>query len=713
MCSIANSTNAEIRPVQPDNPIAKATLGQALLAPRSIALVGASDDASKTSSRPLQYLRRAGYEGRIYPINPRRKMVLGETAWPSLSELPTVPDHVFILTPTDDAIGAAAECARLGVPVVTILASGFAEGGAEGQVRVERLKALCASSKLRILGPSSLGAINLRHKTIITANAAFAEPDLPTGGIFVASHSGSLLGGLISRGKSRNIGFAGLVSVGNEIDLSLGEICSATLDDPDVTGYMLFLESIRHAQALRRFAIGAAARGKPVVAYKLGRSAAAAELALSHTGALAGEDDLAAAFLADCGIARVFNFETLIETLPLLQRMPARPAANRSRRVGVVTTTGGGAAMVVDELSMRGIDVVKPSDTTFANLTKAGVAAQHERIIDLTLAGTRYDIMKAALETMLSAPEFDMVVAVIGSSARFQPDLAVKPVIDSAAAASDKPLVTFLVPDAPDALAMLAAAGVPNFRTTESCADAISAAFLRRLPTAQLKPRSLRTASTIKQLDEIAAYGLLKRLGMRHAPAIAIAIGAERPSLPFAYPVAVKLLSDDIAHKTEVGGVVLNVEDDTQLQAAINRIAENVEAARPDVNVSHVLVQPMTSGLGEMLLGYRVDAEAGPIVLLAAGGIFTEIYRDRSIRLAPVDLDTAHEMISELAISQIFRGFRNKPHGDMDALAQAIVALSRLAVDEEVNVIDAEINPLIINPVGHGVVAVDALVALV
>ncbi|QUS38688.1 CoA-binding protein [Tardiphaga alba] len=686
------------------------SLRQALLAPRSIALVGASDDVTKTSARPLQYLRRAGYEGTIYPINPRRPTVLGEKAWPSLADLPEVPDHAFILAPTEGAVEAAAECARLGVAVATILASGFAEGGDDGQKLVAQLQKICAETGLRILGPSSLGAINLHHKTIITANAAFAEPDLPRGGIFVASHSGSLLGGLISRGKARNIGFAGLVSVGNEIDLSLGEICSATLDDPAVTGYMLFLESIRHAQDLRSFALAAAERGKPVVAYKLGRSAAAAELALSHTGALAGEDDVAAAFLADCGIARVFNFETLLEALPLLQRLPARPAAARSKRVGVVTTTGGGAAMVVDELSMRGIDVVKPSDETYAKLTAAGVKVNHERITDLTLAGTRYDVMKAALDTMLSAPEFDVVVAVVGSSARFQPELAVKPVIDSAASA--KPLVTFLVPDAPQALNLLAEAGVPNFRTPESCADAVSAALLRRKATALAKPLHDIMAKPTTQLDEIAAYALMNKVGVPHAPAVAVDINAASIKLPFAYPVAVKLLSAEIAHKTEVGGVVLNVGSEAELKAAMAKILASLKTHRSDAHVSQVLVQPMTSGLGEMLLGYRVDPEAGPLVLLAAGGIYTEIYRDRSIRLAPVDLDTAKAMIAELSISRVFQGFRNKPHGDMDALAQAIVAMSQLALDNNTVVVDAEINPLIINRVGEGVVAVDALVAL-
>ncbi|KRR17829.1 acetate--CoA ligase family protein [Bradyrhizobium retamae] len=685
------------------------SLGQALLAPRSIALVGASDDVSKTSARPLRYLRSAGYEGTIYPINPRRATVLGEQAWPSLADLPSAPDHAFILTPTEGVMEAASECARLGVPVATILASGFSEGGEEGLRLVAELQKLCAETGMRILGPSSLGAINLRHKTIITANAAFAEPDPPTGGIFVASHSGSLLGALISRGKTRNVGFAGLVSVGNEIDLSLGEICSATLDDPEITGYILFLESIRHARDLRTFALAAAERGKPVVAYKLGRSDAAAELALSHTGALAGEDDVAAAFLADCGIARVFNFETLLETLPLLQRMPARVAGARSKRVGVVTTTGGGAAMVVDELSVRGIDVVKPSDETFERLAAAGVKANHERITDLTLAGTRYDIMKASLDIMLSAPEFDIVVAVIGSSARFKPELAVKPAIDSAA--SSKPLVTFLVPDAPSALAMLTAAGVPNFRTPESCADAVAAALLRRRPVIASTTRHDTTVAATRQLDELAAYELFEKVGVPHAPAVAVAVDAVTITLPFAYPVAVKLLSAEIAHKTEVGGVILNVRTEAELKAAVTKISDNVRSHRPDAQVSKVLVQPMTSGLGEMLLGYRVDPEAGPMVLLAAGGIYTEIYRDRSIRLAPVDVDGARSMISELSITKVFQGFRNKPHGDLEALAHAIVAMSQLAHESTV-VVDAEINPLIINRVGEGVVAVDALIAI-
>jgi acyl-CoA synthetase (NDP forming) len=685
-------------------------LAQALLAPRSIAIVGASDDPAKTSGRPLQYLRRAGYRGKIYPINARRSTVMGERAWPSLSALPEAPDHAFILAPTDDVLAIVAECAELGVGVATVLATGFSEGGVEGQKRVEQLQAISRTTGLRILGPSSIGVVDFRNNVLLTANAAFAEPDLPTGGTFVASHSGSLLGALVSRGRARSVGFAGMVSVGNEIDLSLGEICSATLDDPNITGYLLFLESLRHAQDLRAFAFEAAKRNKPIVAYKLGRSAQAAELALSHTGALAGEDDIAEAFLADCGIARVQNFESLLETLPLLGRIPIEAVSGRAPRVGVVTTTGGGAAMVVDGLALRGVDVVKASDETFAQLTKAGIGAHHERVIDLTMAGTRPDVMKSALDIMLSAPEFDLVVTVIGSSARFQPDLAVKPVIESAN--TEKPLVAFLVPDAPEALAKLAQADVPSFRTPESCADAIAAAFRRRAAKApQLAPKQFRKAGA-SQLNEWDAYAMFEKIGLPHAPAARIAIGAEHIELPFDYPVAVKVLSDTIAHKTDVGGVVLNVSDEQALKAAIGQIVLSVKDKRPDIDVKEVLVQPMTSGIGEVLLGYRKDADVGPVVLLAAGGVFTEIYRDRSIRLAPINLQTARDMISELAITRAFEGYRGKKAGDLDALAHAIVAVSQLALSDEYDVVDAEINPLILHPKGEGVLALDALVKL-
>jgi len=203
----------------------RATLAQALLAPRSVAIVGQSNDAAKTAGRPLKYLRQAGYAGRIYPVNGHRDTVLGEPAWPSLAALPEVPEHVYIVTSTAAAVEAVQECGRLGVKVTTVLADGFTEAGAEGLARVAQLREVVERTGLRIVGPSSLGVVNLTAGVMLTANAAFDEHPLPIGRIFAASHSGGMIGALLSRGAARGIGFAGLVSVGNEVDLSLGEIC--------------------------------------------------------------------------------------------------------------------------------------------------------------------------------------------------------------------------------------------------------------------------------------------------------------------------------------------------------------------------------------------------------------------------------------------------------------------------------------------------------
>ena len=686
------------------------SLQQALFSPRSVAVVGQSDDAGKTAGRPLKFLRQMGYAGRIYPINPRRETVLGERAWPSLTALPEPPDHVYVVTPTTAAVEAVEECGRLGVKVATVLADGFAEAGAAGAARETRLRDVCARTGLRIVGPSSLGVVDLRSKAMLTANAAFDETELPVGRIFAASHSGSLIGALLTRGKARGVGFAGLVSVGNEVDLSLGDICETTLDDPGIDGYMLFLETMRHAASLRRFALAAAERGKPVLAYKLGRSAAARELAVSHTGALAGEDDVAEVFLAECGIARVDSFDGLIEGLPLLARVPLAARGARRNSVGVLTTTAGGATMVVDPLASRGVTIEPASAATLARLAAAGIEVKPARMVDLTVAGARYETMKSTLDILLTAPEFDLVLAVVGSSARAQPEATVRPVIESAGAG--KPLATFIVPDAPEALAALSRAGVPSFRTPEACADAIAAALSRRAPrqlVARTAPPPVMAGGRV--LDELEAGALLDRLGIARAPSIALDAGiAAAPALPFAYPVAVKVLSAGIAHKTDLGGVVLGVADGDGLLAAIRTIRTDVAERQRGARVERVLVQPMVTGIGEVLVGYRVDRDVGPLVMVASGGLRTEIERDRSLRLAPVDGATAREMLGELRGLPLLSGYRGRPAGDLAALEQAIVALSELADDP--TVAEAEINPLIVRPAGEGVTAVDALVKL-
>jgi acetate---CoA ligase (ADP-forming) len=679
------------------------SLHRLIFAPESIVIVGASADPTKTSYRPLKYLVEGGYKGLIYPINPKAEEIAGVKCWPSLAALPEQPDLAFILLNADAAIDAVADCGKAGVGAAMILASGFGESGAEGHARQERLAAVAKASGVRVLGPSCLGLANLHHGMVLTGNAAFAEKGLVPGGVFCASQSGSMIGALLSRGRSKGVNFAGLLSVGGELDLSLGALCEATLDDPAITSYMLFLETIRDAPAIRRFAAGAAARGKPVVALKLGRSAAAAELTTSHTGGLAGEDDVADAFLADCGIIRIETLEALLEAGALARRAPAQ--ARSAPKVGVVTTTGGGAALVVDQLGVRGVTVEGPNEATLAAIRATGVDIGAGRIADLTLAGTRYDTMKAGLEAMLASPQYDLVVTVVGSSARFQPEVAVKPIVD--VGSTDGRLATFIVPEAPEALAMLAAAGIPAFRTPEACADSV-AAVLRRRPARSLDlPARQEGAVTI--LDEIEGYDLLSGLGIASAPARSIALGEQADASLM--PAAVKIVGRGLAHKTDVGGVVLGVKTPAEFEAAVTRIRDSLATRAPDFPLTRVVQQRMAMGaVGEVLLGYRVDPQVGPMVLVAAGGVMTEILHDRAIRMAPVDLQTAQDMLAELRSLPMLTGYRGKAAGDVAAVAQAIVGLSQLALNPQVD--ELEINPLMVMPEGQGALAVDVVARL-
>lgn len=680
---------------------------QALLRPRSIALVGVSDDVGKTAGRPLRFLRNANFEHAVFPVNPTRDTVQGEKSYASVSQLPQVPDHVFILTGAERALDTLEDCGRLGVPVATLLAGGFSEAGEKGMENDRRLQDITARYPMRVLGPSSIGIANLHHNLVLTANAAFAETDLPRGGIFVGSHSGSLIGALASKGKTRGVGFAGLVSVGGESDLSIGEICSATLDDPNVTSYLLFLETLNHADHLRDFAIEAALRGKPVAAYKLGRTAQAAELTVSHTGALAGSDEVADTFLRECGIARISSFDGLLEISTLLEKI--RPQVrSRPATVGVVTTTGGGAAMAVDQIALGGVDIAEPSEATRKRLADVGIDVPHGTIVDLTLAGTRYEVMKAALDVLLEAPEFDLVLATVGSSARFNPELAVRPIID-VSRVHEKPLAAYIVPEAPDAVRALVAAGVPAFATPEICGECISAAFNRKPPRIAASTPATPVQSADRVLSEADAYAMMAAAGIVHAPFLILEPGQPFCELGFGYPVVAKVLHEQIAHKSDLGGVVVSIPDKAALAIAMEQIKKAVEGHRRDLAVDRILVQPMMRGVGEMLIGIRRDPQVGPLVVLAAGGVFAELYRDTSMRIAPVDHPTALAMIDEVRASQLLKGYRGGVKGDIDALAHAIAAFSDLAISSTPTILEAEINPIIVLPDGEGVVAVDGL----
>src|SRR5690349_20203895 len=393
-------------------------LAQALFPPRAVALIGASGDPKKNTARPQRYLKKHGYTGRVVPVNAARGEVLGERAYKSVAEAPIDIDHAFIMV--EEVEQALEDCGRKRIPVVSIYSNGFADAGADGAKRQEKMVARARELGIRLLGPNSMGVVDLPGRVALTVNAILEMDAPPAGGTSLVSQSGTMLGTLLSRGAARGLGYAKLVSVGNEADLGVGELVELLADDPQTRVISLFLETVRDAGRLARAARKAHAAGKPVVAYKLGRSALGEALARSHTGALAGTDRALDAFFRDCGIVRVDMLETLIEIPPLLAgRKP--PSLKSAPKIAVVTTTGGGAASVVDRLGLHGIELASMNDLTMT--ATSGSYAQ-------------------TLERLLAAPDCDAVLAAVGSSAQFHPELAVEPILGARSAA--KPLAAFL-----------------------------------------------------------------------------------------------------------------------------------------------------------------------------------------------------------------------------------------------------------------------------
>ncbi|MGK7862603.1 acetate--CoA ligase family protein [Falsiroseomonas sp. E2-1-a4] len=676
-------------------------LAQALLNPRRIALIGASADEQRLTARPQRYLRRHGFTGELFPVNPRAAEVLGERAYASLADIPGEIDFAYILLGTDNVEAHVVACAARGIPVACVLADGFAEAGPEGAALQARVLAAAQASGLRLLGPNSMGVVNLHARTALTTNAALEAEDLPAGRVALVSQSGSMMGALLSRGAARGLGFSHLIGTGNEADLTAGEIASLLLDDPHVDAVALFLEAIRAPEQMAAAAAKARELRKPIIALKLGRSPFGAELATSHTGALAGSDAAADAFFRAHGILRVSMLESLLE-LPLLVAGRRAPARNY-RAVSVMTTTGGGGALAVDALGVLGIEARKPDAKAAAKLEAANFNA-HARLLDLTLAGARPDRVIAALDALRAAEDTGLVLAVIGSSAQFRPKDAVAGIVEGVKVPG-KPVAAFLAPQAEASLRLLAEAGIAAFRTAESAADCINAFCAWQAPR-DIAEMAAPAITLPARPDEADARGVFAALGLESP----FAVMQDTPPEGMRYPVALKILSPDLAHKTEVGGVALNIADAAALAEAASAMRARVTAAAPGAKITGMLVQPMAKGLAEAILGFRRDPEVGPVVLLGAGGVLSELHRDIALRLAPVDLDTAREMIAEVRALKPLSGWRNLPLGDLEALAQAVVAASRLAAVEQVA--EAEINPLIVGKPGEGVTVADAWLVL-
>ncbi len=686
-------------------------LRDALFRPRGVALFGASGDPRKLTSRPHRFLRAAGYPGKIVVINPGRDEVLGDRAYRNLAQAEGPVDHAFIMVGPHDVRDAIEQCAAAGVKVATVFSAGFAELGGQGLALQADISAAARAGGVRLLGPNCLGVINVQDRAPITANAVVEQEQLQPGFLSVVSQSGSMLGTLLTRAQDRQLGFSHLVSVGNEVDLGVGEIADLLLDESDTRAILLFLETFRDADRLARAARRAFAMGKPLIAYKLGRSSVAQEIASSHTGAMAGSDDVANAFFRDSGIVRVDTLEGLVEAAQFL--IGHKPP--RSRRVSVLTGTGGVAAMVVDRLAVLGCDVVAPSVEVRERLAQRSIHITDAALTDIPMGGSDGGRSSAVLSELLASGHSDAVVSVIGSSARTNPNVILDRVL-SATGRDRKPLAVFLGPKADPALRQLQEHGVAGFRTPESCADVVSAYLHWRAPIDRSAPSegvppeadSIAAGLPHGSLDERQAASLLQAMGVPMAPG-GVMTAADTAAPPVPGPCAVKLLSPDLPHKTDAGMVRLNVQE-TEVSQVARDMLDRAARQFPQARVEGVLVQTMASGLAEVIVGYRIDREVGPIVLLAMGGITAELTAARSVRIAPVTPATAREMVDEIPELAILKGFRNLPKGDVDALAAAIVAVSNIARLPTRRVAEAEINPLIVKEAGHGVIGVDSLV---
>lgn len=688
-----------------------------LLQPRSVAVIGASADPAKTAGRPVGYLLKHGFPGAIYPVNPKVDRIGDLPCFPDVASLPDVPDVAIVLLGADRAHAAVRDLAARGCPAAIVLASGYTETGAEGARRQQQL--VEAAGTMRLLGPNTIGLVNLTDNIVLSATGALEMDEFPAGGIGVVSQSGGILGSLLSRAAARGIGLSKLVSTSNEVDLELADFIDHLADDPATRVIALYIETVRHPGKFRAACLKAARAGKPVVAFKIGRSEAGAQAAVSHTGALAGADRMYDALFRQVGVIRARSFSELLD-------IPAALATGRrlqGRRVAILTSTGGAGTLVSDDLGVAGFDTPAPDATTaqaLRSLQTGSEAVLDRNPIDVTLAGLRPDLLRGAIRTLLASDSYDALVVIVGSSSLAQPELMAGAIQDCLAG-TDKPVLAYVSPHAPEIAALLTRRGVPAFAAAESCTAALAGmlqahGFEPPVDAPEVAPvQAALPAGLAGALDEAQAKQLFARYGV---PCTAESIvttpaQAEAAARALGDRVVLKLLSSSITHKSDVGGVAVGLTPQT-IAAQLARMADEV-AARAGARPERFLVQEMVSGGVELILGMHRDA-LGTAVLLGMGGITAELFNDTTMRLLPpqggLTRTEALAMIRALKTWPLLDGFRGRPKADVQALADAVVAFASMAAHLGDRLLEAEINPIFVLPQGQGVRAADGVAVL-
>lgn len=690
-----------------------------LFHPRGIAIIGASADLSRIGGHPVRALKDAGYKGGIFPVNPKYPEMHGLTCYPDAASITEPCDLAVIAVAAPGVVNAVRDCAKANIPFAVVLTAGFRETGAEGRKLEAELKRTVAETGVRIVGPNCQGLLSIQSRVWAAFGSVADETDFRPGGVSCAFQSGGFGYAIVNLAEAQGLGFRYCVSSGNETDIDMPELLSAFLDDDGTSVVFAYLEGTPDARRLLDVGRKSLQTGKPVMIWKAATTDAGAKAAASHTANMTGSYDLYRAALRQCGLIEVDDVEPIVDIAKLFGpgRLP------RGNAVGVLSISGGSGIVYADAAVQGGLTLPPFSDTTMAALRKIVPSfGSPENPADVT-AGffNNMSLFVDALEIVLADPRLDqlsiLLASVTGASAA-RPAQAIAEV----AARTDKPIhVAWSGRHAksPEAVKALTDAKVPFITTPVRLARA--AATLARFAADQrrLLPRrtpEVRTVETIAlpagpiTLSESESKEVLRSFGIPVVREVFVAAGTDATAAArdLKEPFAVKIVSRDIPHKTDAGGVKLRVARDGLVDAATTVTANSAKSV-PGARIDGVLVSEMAQGL-ETLIGIINDESFGPVVALGLGGVLTEVLKDITYRVAPFGIETAREMIADLRGAKLFDGHRGAPAANKEALAAALVAASQMAVALKDRLKEADINPLFVGP--SGAVAADALIVL-
>jgi acyl-CoA synthetase (NDP forming) len=688
-----------------------------LLKPSSVAIVGASDDPSRIGGRPLRYLREAGFAGPVYPVNPKYQSIQGAAAYPSIDAIPAPVDFALLTLPAAMTVAAAEACAAKGVKAAVIFSSGFAETGGEGERMQQRLSAIARESGMRIVGPNCLGIFNASARFFITFTATLDQGFPEPGRLAVVSQSGAYGSHVYILARKRGLKINYWITTGNECDVHVAECLLWLADNADTDVIAVYAEGIRDGAMLREAFARARANGKPVVFMKVGHSEVGAQAAASHTASLAGSNAVYDAVFRQYGVHRAHSTEELLDIVYACGQ-GIYPAGDR---LGLVTISGGVGVQMADVASDYGFDVAPMPEDAQRKLKQLLPFAATRNPVDITAqAFNDMSLVEQNMELMLEQGGYDVILAFFTSVAgsRYLAPRLSKALNEARARFRDRLMVLSIIAGE-EICRGYEDNGYLLFEDPSRAIAAIRALcnFGRSFRTAA-PDHSYQHTPTVAQhplparLDEFQAKRLLAEAGIpvpaEHlvgTPEAAAEIAAE-----VGFPVVLKIVSPDILHKTEIGGVELGLDSASAVHAAAAAILQRARQAQPDAAISGLLVATQAAGGVETILGVQRDPVFGPVVMFGLGGIFVEVFGDVTFRVAPFDRREAMAMIREIKAYPLLRGARGRPAADVDALADALVTLSEFAVGHAATLESIDINPFVVLPDGHGALALDAVI---